>query len=517
MKKLLYAFCFGASAFSLHAQQDFDPSFGGDGWTTDLMVTASQSYTDVVVQPDKKILVAGCSVEGINYRPFVRRFNTNGTRDNGFGSSGEVQTPYNAAVGTDEQTSVAVDATGRIYIATSSANNNGMQVTRLSPTGLVDNTFGNNGMLWDSTGTDVYYEDLMSILIQPDGKILVCGGYRHLNPNETGAFVIRYNTDGARDASFGTNGLAKVVGENFVANRMVIQSDGKIIGGGKKRLTTQQKDDFLVFRLNANGTLDNTYGPDQTGVVIIGLQDIETIRGMALQSDGSLIFGGPCGNGYTHTRIVKLQPNGVGDVNFGTEHTSTGNIGYTKLDFIQFIDQYISSLVVTADDKIIVGGGWNNEIYAIRYTANGIPDSTFSGDARADSTFFQHTIGSRAGALDEASGRFYNVGRINFSEGPEMFVAAFKIGPGSAPSSVEETEKPFISVYPNPASDVLFLTSTSEKYNNVEIYDATGKRIKSEINITDNSIDIQDLRNGIYFLKISVGEETYSTRIIVSK
>lgn len=63
-----------------------------------------------------------------------------------------------------------------------------------------------------------------------------------------------------------------------------------------------------------------------------------------------------------------------------------------------------------------------------------------------------------------------------------------------------ETE---LSVYPNPATDILYL-NTSTPVESVEIYSLTGMLVARPL-VQNNSIDIRSLRKGTYLLKISGG------------
>ena len=56
-------------------------------------------------------------------------------------------------------------------------------------------------------------------------------------------------------------------------------------------------------------------------------------------------------------------------------------------------------------------------------------------------------------------------------------------------------------IYPNPTSDYIYFTK-SDAINNIELYDTTGKLIKSE-RIKSNKIDISSLPLGVYLLKIN--------------
>ena len=74
-------------------------------------------------------------------------------------------------------------------------------------------------------------------------------------------------------------------------------------------------------------------------------------------------------------------------------------------------------------------------------------------------------------------------------------------------TSVNETTKTPVKLFPNPAKDHLNLELNTNNYSNYSIYDTQGKLIKEEKNVAiKNSIDLSEFNRGLYFLKI-VSEE----------
>lgn len=90
------------------------------------------------------------------------------------------------------------------------------------------------------------------VALQTDGKIVMSG---YTWENVTGdVFVIRLNTDGSLDNTFGTDGVALVSNSTDVTESIAVQSDGKILIGG------YTDDSFTVARFNTDGTLDTDFG-----------------------------------------------------------------------------------------------------------------------------------------------------------------------------------------------------------------------------------------------------------------
>jgi uncharacterized delta-60 repeat protein len=105
------------------------------------------------------------------------------------------------------------------------------------------------------------------LAIQPDGKIIVVGEDRPSDDSSAPSFaVLRYNSDGSLDTTFGTGGVAiAATGEQAIAYSVAIQGDGKIVIGGK--ITQAGYDYFGIARYNTDGSLDtDTFG---SGYVMI--------------------------------------------------------------------------------------------------------------------------------------------------------------------------------------------------------------------------------------------------------
>src|SRR5439155_18152885 len=110
-------------------------------------------------------------------------------------------------------------------------------------------------------------EEANAVPAQPDGKIVVAGytssGGTAANPNNFA--VARLNADGSLDNSFDADGLATIdFGFDDQATGVAVQPDGKIVVTGT---ASGASPDFAVARLNANGSPDTTFGPGGAGKV----------------------------------------------------------------------------------------------------------------------------------------------------------------------------------------------------------------------------------------------------------
>lgn len=82
--------------------------------------------------------------------------------------------------------------------------------------------------------------------------------------------------------------------------------------------------------------------------------------------------------------------------------------------------------------------------------------------------------------------------------------------------SVNDSEKIDFSVYPNPVNDILFFrTKVSFEHCQIEIYTTTGKKVKTISSIKKNQINVSELNEGLYFMKINRGNEILKTIKII--
>jgi uncharacterized delta-60 repeat protein len=519
----VFFFLLLAGVTNAQTEGEFDDSFNGNGWVIENL-HPTETACDVVVQPDGKVIMAG-SGGGNENHPFLIRYNINGSRDNSFGTNGLVNLMFDVN-GTIEP-SIQLNSNGQIYVSTSRDDAEGpFYLARLNSNGALDNSFGTGGILTDSVGTGTDWEHVGTMTLQPDGKILVSG---YLDENSSGSlfdlWVIRYNTNGTRDASFGTGGLVRVnslsasnnatpqSGDISDPNRILVQPDGKILIGGLFQSVTQLTQDFLLIRLNSDGSMDNTFG--QYGVLFIGMQYTEHVAGMGLQSDGSIIIGGPCGNGYTRFRIIKVTPIGTGDVTFGTATTSPPNSwGYTAIDLSQFTDQPITDLQVLPDDRIVASGNLGiNHLCVFRFKDDGTADSTFSLNGRADSSFMANRQSSYRIKYDAITSRLYVVGWVydpNLAE-TYSYIAAIYNG---AATGISETETNPISVYPNPVQDQLFITGITDKAD-VEVLSVDGRVVWKGQCSNNAALPANEWSEGLYVVRVLMEEKLYVKKIVV--
>ncbi|WP_207632823.1 T9SS type A sorting domain-containing protein [Foetidibacter luteolus] len=198
----------------------------------------------IAIQPDKKIVMAGICQEGALGHFLVLRCNINGSLDSTFGTNGKTINDirqYNAAYSCILQPDGKIVAGGLAkFISLASFG-----IARYMPNGTLDSSFGTNGSTYVQLPGTNYPK---SVALQKDDKIIFSG-----TTNNGGAFsidVLRYNSNGVIDSTFGIDGLAgTVIGSVTFGNALVMQDDDKILVGGYSSFTSTGND-FVAVRFN---------------------------------------------------------------------------------------------------------------------------------------------------------------------------------------------------------------------------------------------------------------------------
>lgn len=322
------------------AAGDLDITFGTNGMVN-TNIGASSEATSMVIQSDGKIVVAGLSVSDFA----IARYNTNGSLDTSFDSDGKVTTHFG---GWDSGQAIVIQPNGRILVAGLSFVQVGINtlidiaIARYNTDGSLDVTFDSDGKLLTDIDTR---DNATSIALQSNGKIVV-GGDSTIGVSDH--FVaLRYNTDGALDTSFSSDGIVSIaMGDYDQSSSIALQNDGKILIAGYASISNQEA--FAIARLNTDGSLDSTFDSDGKVTTLFGPGG-DGVGEIALQSDGKIVAAGYANNGNDYVFAV-ARYNSVGglDSSFGTGGTQTTLIGIS--------DDGANTVAIQSDGKIIAAG-----------------------------------------------------------------------------------------------------------------------------------------------------------------
>jgi uncharacterized delta-60 repeat protein len=326
-----------------------DPTFGTGGTVrTDFGVEAGDEISGIVVQPDGRIVAAGCSGcfnSTLPNRNFaLARYLPDGSLDPGFGVGGKVSTDF-AGQG-EAGNAVALQPDGAIVVAGLTAIDTGNQnfaLARYLPDGSLDPAFGVGGkVVTDISGAG---ETAFAVLVQPDGRI-VAAGNTAAGPDSDIALT-RYLPGGALDPTFGTNGIVTVPLNDGTALDAALQADGKIVTAGQSRPSGQLE--FTLTRHLPSGALDPTFGSG--GVVITDsfTPAADAARAVLVQPDGRIVAAGLANVDVSPDfAVARYLTDGSLDPSFGSGGTTTTDFGGNE--------QPGNAVTLQPDGKIVVGG-----------------------------------------------------------------------------------------------------------------------------------------------------------------
>ncbi|MCA9096820.1 MAG: hypothetical protein KDA36_00465 [Planctomycetaceae bacterium] len=294
----------------------FDDSFGTAGRSVIPLPfeAVDLSITSVAVQNDGKILIGGSTnLYGDNREALLIRLNPDGSLDIDFGMYGFVidETIDEVCYVTD----LAVMETGEIVILTDtrdvSNTRSGVSVVRYLADGSRDVTFGVDGISVVNYD-DAEYAYSKGMSIDSDGTVTVLGafftvfGYHDV--------VVQLSPDGSSSSSFGVSGAVFLDFDSYYGyfNDIEVQSDGKFILTGS--VYNGSSYDIGVVRLDTNGSYDSTFGTDGLAVINTNEGFDEGAFELAIQSNGDINL---LGYRDFDTFVMRLLDTGSIDSSFG--------------------------------------------------------------------------------------------------------------------------------------------------------------------------------------------------------
>ncbi len=278
---------------------------------------------------------------------------------------------YIVGAGVNLGIAVTTQADGKVLVTGRRDNSDDdLVVGRYHADGMLDLSFGNRGLAeWDGGDDDLG----RAIVVQPDGRIVVVGTAN--NGADDDLIVVRFNTDGSLDGSFGIGGVVIVNGGSLdMGYAVALQPDGRIVAAGRSFLAGSN--DFLLIRLNSDGTPDNSFN----GVGVVRWDNggnTESALGLALQPDGRIVAVGYSNNlGDSDVAVVRFGADGTLDNSFGTN----GVLLWGGAD-----EDRAEGVALQPDGRILVTGvveeGIGNwDLLAMRLNVDGTLDGSFDGD-----------------------------------------------------------------------------------------------------------------------------------------
>jgi uncharacterized delta-60 repeat protein len=236
-----------------------------------------------------------------------------------------------------------------------------------------------------------------SIIVQPDGKYILFGNFFSWGDTTT-YFLVRLNTDGSLDSTFGPiyiNGIP--IGALLPDGKIMIGGNFSMIQGGERH---------RLARLNSDGSLDSSFNANNS-------IDWAQVTSITSQADGKLLVGGISypGDGNQIARLVRLETDGGLDTGFNPGIGPSGD------------SSRILQIIMRPEGKILVGGSfnrYNNTSHkgVVRLNSDGSIDNAFN--TSLESAFYCTSIAVQGDGKLIVGGQFQidvterqNLARLN--------------------------------------------------------------------------------------------------------
>jgi uncharacterized delta-60 repeat protein len=396
----------------------------------DIGGTSDFSYASALQRDGYLVQVGACTV--LDDTDFcVTRYDNRLRRDASFGI-GDGTRVIQIGQGNDTARAVAIAADGKIVIGgtcqsdpENNPNTTRFCVARLLPNGDLDPTFdgpnaagngtGNgNGKFFVQIGSVI--DSLSSLVIQPDGAIVLLGSCIDNAGSRYVFCTARLNHDGSFDGTFdgpiapSANGrflleLTLPSSGDHYGQALAVQPNGSIVVAGVCR--NGSNDDFCVGRLTPDGQWDlNFDGPSNTGNgrFLLPISAHGTLRDAAyavvVQPDGKIVLAGQCrGPAQDDFCLARLNGDGTLDPQFAEP---AGTIEGSFRFAIGTGASIARAITLQGDGKLLVAGqcagsGGDTAFCIVRLHADGAYDRSFDGGDALNPGNGQLTIPMTAG------------------------------------------------------------------------------------------------------------------------
>lgn len=502
------------TAFSQNAGI-LDSTFGISGYVfADPLPGTGEVFYDMITLPDDKIIMAGYSNQA-NKDIILVRLNANGSIDSTFGVNGSSR--IDATIGADEEVwAVQNLPDGKLLIAGVLETMTGADafVMRLNSDGSIDNSFGTSGGGKTTFNAgDNSFAIGVDIALTGSGDFLVEAWLQGVTSQDMAVF--KFTQGGGLDVSFGTNGVSLV---DFSDNderpyAMSLLADERIVLVGYTKSNTSING--AIALLNTNGSPDNGFSTDGKFDFDEGSQT-NTITSVTVTPDDKILVAGSEGSGTDiNGFIMKFYANGNYDLSFSGDGKQFSDIGASDGIYLYTISLQESGRILTTG---YIDGLTMTSTYALMLEADGsaVFDFGTSADAEYGFSISINSIFGKCSAM-QSDGSILIGGFITSQDftGENMYILRLSNFNYTGVENMTENNAWF-HVYPNPATDYIQASiPENSEISAIRLFDMNGRLIHTYSNPSGFLLLPPGIENGIYFIQASVSGQTISRRIII--
>jgi uncharacterized delta-60 repeat protein len=475
----------------LNEDGSYDNTFGNNGIFTLANTAGSDFAYDMEILPNGNVIVVGAmSLTAADTQFSAWVIKPDGTLDQSFSADGIYENNLDAG---EEYINQVLIHENLIYLVgrkfTPGFSSNSIAVQCIDLQGNLVTSFGTNGTAtYQTASTDEFSVNAATVVTS--GAIAICGDKYNASTFTSVPMIMLMTLNGGPVGAFGTNGLwLDASGGTYYD---IEYSNSKLIAVGTNGSSC------IARRHNLDGSLDAAFGTNGTMTNSIGGYSV--FFDCTLGADNNWYACGTTSSGFMVRDFAtsRFSINGVLDATWG----GTGNVVTSLGD--SFDDAY--GIGIQVDGKVVCAGLTSqpdgNDMGVVRYLASG-DVVVVNGCTSADACNFN-------AAANQEDGSCYFIGDpcddgVLSTENDAYNSNCICEGV----SGVEENNVFGLAIFPNPSHNEFTLTTDVIGNGTISIVDMTGRvALQTKLILASTqSINIQDLPNGIYSLVVLVGQQ----------
>ncbi len=373
--------------------------------------------------------------------------------------------------------------------------------------------------------------------------------------------IIRLNTDGTTDKTFGTNGAVTIsftTGSDETydqAYSVAIQTDGKIVVAGVSDGFTNDgySNRFAVARLLRNGALDNTFGNHGKVVTQIVKNTSSNFgggRAVTIQGNGKILVAGDYydADNIAKGAVVRYLADGSLDYKYGNK----GKVLLPNTSHSLY--HHATAIAMQPNRKVIVGGYVASDSYDANakfeltsLNTDGTPDAGFGSDGIVTATFGKSSTQQSVayGVAVQSDGKIVEAGYTStgYSEPRKMAVARFlSAGPAittttetpiaysntspvnlTLSNNIADTKIPAadLKVYPNPVANMATAAFVAKGKYTLQLTDMSGKTLMLKTGTANEGLTTVSLNMSRYaagrYILVLTDDQHHNQTFTISK
>ena len=330
---------------------DLDTNFGPNNngiVITDISGNNYDQSFDMKIDTQNNIYLAGHS-NGQDYHNnndiVLVKYNSNGDLDTNFGpnNNGIVITDISGNKN-DYCRSISIDDSNNIYLAgysqnQDSNNHSDIVLVKYDSNGDLDTNFGpnNNGIVITDI-SDNKNDYAYGMEIDNNNNIYLSGHSKYQDSNNKDDIIlVKYDSNGDLDTNFGPNNNGIVITDisgnkhDYCRSILIDDSNNIYLAGFSQNQDSNNNSDIVLVKYDSSGNLNNTFGPNNNGIVITDISGNKNdyAYGISIDTQNNIYLSGYSdgqdSNNNNDIVLVKYNPDGNLDTNFGIINEDNNN------------------------------------------------------------------------------------------------------------------------------------------------------------------------------------------------